>query len=297
MEHQVFTPQSVTELLARMDELREHALPVAGGTDVLLQLRQGRRAPGHLVSLRRAGLADIHEGGDHIEIGAAAPLAAVATHPAVLTWAPVLADACRQIGGPQVQAMGTLGGNLGNASPCADSAPPLFVLGARVCLRSVANERELPVAAFFVGPGRTARAANEVVTAIRVPLAWAPTALGAGHRRVTLFRKYGARRANVISAVNFAALLDISEGGIVQARCAAGSVAPRPVRLPTVEDWLCGQSLTAAYAATADLERRVAADIAPIDDVRGSLVYKRQLVMNSVRWALWRAIAEAENPE
>jgi len=288
-----YLPRSLPEALAILADLGDGAAPIAGGTDLALQLRLGRRPFRHLVGVTRAGLDRIVVDGGDLVIGAAATLADVARHDAVRRRAPELAQACTQIGGPQIQAVATLGGNLGNASPAADSLPPLLVEDARVRLASrSAGERELPLAELLLGPGKTARRPDELITAVVVPDAGG----GGGPAVSQVFRKYGPRRANVISAVTFAARLAVDEGRIAEARLALGSVAPTAVRARAAEAFLAGRTLGRALGNDPGLAAAVAADVRPIDDVRGSQRYKTQLALNSVRFALWQALAGGVRP-
>lgn len=281
-------PRSLPEALALLADLQDAAWPIAGGTDLTLQIRLGRRAVRHLVGVTRAGIDAITREGQDLVLGAAAPLAALIRHAAVRERLPSLVSACAQIGGPQIQTVATLGGNLGNASPAGDSIPPLLVEGARVRLAARSGAREVPLEEFFLGPGRTVRRPDELITAVVVP---PDRTDGAAVSRT--FRKYGPRRSNIISAVTFAARLAIADGRLSAVRLALGSVAPTPLRPRATEAWLTGRPLSRAIGNEPGLAEAIAADVRPISDVRGSERYKTQLALNSVRFALWQALQEA----
>lgn len=198
--------------------------------------------------------------------------------PARCTWSALLAAdlpplfdglkaAAREVGGVQIQNAGTLCGNVCNASPAADGVPNLMAMDARVELRSRAGARELPVDAFVLGNRRTARAADELVTALRVPRPTRPARGG--------FAKLGARRYLVISIVMSACVVEVADGRVAAARIAVGACAPVARRLPRLEARLMGHVLGVAPPA---IEAADLAPLAPIDDVRGSAAYRGDAV-------------------
>lgn len=291
MKTRFHRPRSLADALSILGDLGDAAWPIAGGTDLTLQIRMGRREPRDLVAVTGIGLDGIREESSALVLGAAAPLVALMAHAAVRRRLPSLAAACGQIGGPQIQTVATLGGNLGNASPAADSVPPLLVDEACVRLESKAGgAREVPLAGWFLGPGKTVRRPDELITAIVVP-----PPRSDGGRVLGTFRKYGPRRSNIISAVTFAARLTLSDDGTLEdVRFALGSVAPTPIRAPKTEAWLAGRRLEPGLANEGGLADAVAADVRPITDVRGSDRYKTQLALNSVRFALHEALEGAK---
>ncbi len=267
--HEVIRPATVAEALAALAE-RADARPIAGGTDLMVQLRDGRRLAGCLVDLGRLGLAGIRRAGDAIEVGAATTMDAIAADADIQRSFPALARAARQVGAWPIQCRATLGGNLANGSPAADTAPALLVAEAIVTVVSAAGTRRLPIAEFFVGPGRTALAPGELVTSVRLPLGESTPA----DRVVERFVKVGPRREQVISVVSLAARAVIRpDGALATVRLALGSVAPTPVRARAAERALAGRLPDAA--ARRDAARAVQRDIAPIDDVRAPARYRR----------------------
>lgn len=284
MSFAVYRPSDLADALAALQD--PGVRPVAGGTDLVIQLRAGRRTAAKLVPLEGLGLDRIEESDGALRIGAMTRLVDVVAHASVQASLPALVDACVRIGSPQIQAVATLGGNLGNASPAADSVPPLMVYGASVETLSSEGGRAIPLTALFAGPGRTTLAPGEIIAALHVPLPATPD----GTTRHAVFRKYGPRRANVISAVTFAAALGLRGRSIEDAVVALGSVGPTPLRASRTESWLMGRDLEQALRRTESLASAVQADIAPISDVRGGREYKTQLALNSVRFALASAL-------
>jgi CO/xanthine dehydrogenase FAD-binding subunit len=266
---EVMRPGSVAEALAALAE-RPDALPIAGGTDLLVQLRDGRKRATALLDLDRLGLGSIRESDAGIEIGAATHMDSLAANPRIRRLHPALAEAAAQIGAWPIQCRATLGGNLANASPAADTAPALLIEGALVVLASRAGTRQVQVDEFFLAPGRSALAPGELILSVVLP----SPQKDPGVRAVERFVKVGPRREQIISVVSLAgrALL-ASDGTLAELGLALGSVAPTPVRARRTERLLTGRRLDAEL-------RREAAwvlqdDIAPIDDVRASARYRR----------------------
>ncbi|HSC62979.1 MAG TPA: FAD binding domain-containing protein, partial [Caldimonas sp.] len=188
-----------------------------------------------------------------------------------------LRAAAREVGGVQIQNAGTVAGNLCNASPAADGTPVLLALGARVVLQSERGERELPLAEFVLGNRRTARAADELVVAVRIP-ARSPRARSA-------FAKLGGRRYLTISISTVAVVADVdADGAIVEAGVAVGSCSAVARRLPALETRLVGLGPGVDLAGA--LERDDLAPLTPIDDLRGSAAYRRDATATLVRRAL-----------
>lgn len=182
--------------------------------------------------------------------------------------------AAREVGGVQIQNRGTVAGNLCNASPAADGVPPLLTLDAEVELASHRGRRRVPLSEFVTGPRRTVRAADELVTAVRIPAA---SLEGQGH-----FLKLGARRYLVISIAMVAVRVGVVDGIVRQAAMAVGACGPVATRLPEVEAELVGRSLSPA-SITDDM---VAAALSPIDDVRADAAYRRASAAELLRRAL-----------
>ncbi|HEX7128126.1 MAG TPA: FAD binding domain-containing protein [Thermodesulfobacteriota bacterium] len=280
-----------TSLEAALDLLGRHgeaARPLAGGTDLLLQMRRGRMRPAVLVDLKRVpGLAGIENGGG-LRIGALASHADLVASP--LAAAPArraLAEAARCVSGPQIRNRGTVGGNLCNASPAADLAPPLLALGAAVeVARRGAPVRTLPAERLFAGPGRTVLSPGDLLVGIALPAAAART--GSAYERAT-------RVAIDIALVGVAACVTLAaDGTVAEARVALGAVAPTPILAAGAAAALVGRAPEPAALAAA--ARAAAADARPITAVRASADYRRHMVEVLARRALARAVAAARSP-
>ena len=240
-------------------------IPLAGGTD-FYPARVGRPIDDDVLDLSLvAGLRGIAEGEAGWRIGAATTWTDL-----ILADLPPLFDglraAAREVGGWQVQNAGTIAGNLCNASPAADGAPPLLSLDARVELASRAGPRSLPLADFILGNRRTARRPDELVTALFVPRPAREARSG--------FLKLGARRYLVISIVMAAGVVELEGGRVAAARIAVGACADRALRLPALEAALIGQPPGAVRPAPEHL-----APLAPIDDCRGPAEYRRDAAL------------------
>ncbi len=262
---------SVEELLARLDEPGARIL--CGGTDLLVKMRGGLVLPSRLLDVSDLPeLRGLSEKDGAIEIGAAVPFSEILANEVVRDRLPILALVLSKLGSVQIRNRGTLGGNLVNASPAADSAIPLLLLDAEVILRSRAGERRVPAEAFFLGPGRTALAAGEVVRAVSIPISRADL--------VPSFHKIGRRKALIIAIASVGALTAAKNGVFEEVRLAAGSVAPTPLRLRKVEEIVRGKRLTPDLVAQA--RALTAQSVSPIDDVRSSAAYRREVTADLV---------------
>lgn len=268
----VLVPSTLDEALAMLAE-HPSTLVMAGGTDLLVRLRGS--APGNapaLLSLARVEeLQLIDEETTFLAIGAATSFSRIIDDPLTNRHAPLLVQAARTIGGPAIRNMATIGGNIGTASPAGDSLPPLYVLGARIELASPAGKRALPIAAFILGPGRTALRKDEIITRILLPKTppWTREC----------FAKIGRRRALAISMASFAGLVRLDRNGrIAEIRMTWGSVGPTVVRLAALEAELAGAPVDAA--ALAQVHRAVLNGVAPISDLRASARYRGIVAAN-----------------
>jgi CO/xanthine dehydrogenase FAD-binding subunit len=260
-------PTSLKELL-HWKATTPDAQFIAGGTDLLLKMRRGTWKPtSALLSLRAVPELVTIDVGDGLRIGGAVPVIDIARHPTVAAWYPALAQALASLGSRQVQNVATVGGNLCRASPCADSAPPLLVYGARVELQSAHATRQVLLSEFFRGPGRTLRAEDEVLTAIVLPRP------DPGARAV--FQRRSRVRMD-LSTASLAVLLVFERGVCTKARVAAGSVGPIPMRLTDTEAIFEGSDLGPATLARAHAQ--ALKDVLPITDVRSTAEYRRHMI-------------------
>jgi len=271
-----------TELL---DALKEAGAAIlAGGTDLLVKMRGGLVHPERLIDIGRVpSLRRLRRTDSAIEIGASVPESDILADPQICEALPLLAMALRTLGSVQIRHRGTLGGNLVNASPAADSAIPLVLYDASVELVSPDGERSVPVETFLAGPGRTALRPGEFVRTVRVPIPRSDES--------SFYHKVGKRQALTIAIASVGARIRTDGERIVDARFAAGSVAPTPLRLRAVEDRLQGSPVD---DHTIDDARRLARDaVSPIDDIRATATYRRDVVADLVVRAIRSAFVAA----
>lgn len=260
-------PTTIDEVLS-LAAANPGATFVAGGTDLMVQLRKRKRtAPPAMISLRRVDALRGIDRGPPLRIGAAATLTELLATDGVRTTFPALAASIDVLGSRQIRNVATLVGNLCNASPGADTAPPLLVHGARVRIAGPAGERELPIDELFLEPGKTALVPGEIVTAVLVDDP-APNA------RATFLRR--GRVKMDIAVASVAVLVELDGDRCTRARVAAGAVAPVPLRLRETEAILEGSRLDEDTLARAEAVAR--AEVSPITDIRSTADYRRNLV-------------------
>jgi CO/xanthine dehydrogenase FAD-binding subunit len=261
--------RTVEEALALWGEGASAAY-FAGGTDLLPQMRLGRRAPERVVDIKRVGGLDrIRETEAGLAIGAAVPLAVIESHPVVQAEFPLLAQCARVVGARPLRNRATLAGNICNASPAADTAAALLVLDAVVRTAGADGERGLPATAFFTGPGQTVLRPGELVTEVVLPrgTAWHGSYLRLSRRRGMDLATVGV----LVACTNHAK----------QPRCriALCAVAPVPMRVPEAEALLEAAGGSGADGAGVAQAAEVArASCSPISDMRGSASYRRDMV-------------------
>ena len=285
---EIVLPASVDDCLRAMGERGSETKLLAGGTDLLPQLKNGALKPARVVDL--SGVARLRilraEAGLGLRIGATVTARTLERDPAVRRQYPALAESAALVGSVQVRNLATVGGNLCNAAPSADMAPPLLALDAEAVIAGPAGERCVPLASFFTGVRRTVLEANELLVELVVPTP-AP-------RSGSAYLRHTPRRELDIAVVGVASHLVLSDGVCARARIALAAVAPVPLRATAAERVLEGQPLTAAQIArAADL----AVDAArPISDQRGSADFRRHLVRVLTRRTLTTALARASTP-
>lgn len=266
-------PNTLAEALGLLAEHGQDARLVAGGTDIVVELSRGIRPTATLIDITRINeLRGIDERSGFITLGA------LTTHNDVIGSAlcraklTPLAEACWEVGAPQIRTRGTIAGNLVTASPANDTITPLVALGAEVVLASQRGERSLPLRDFYLGVRRTAMAPDELVSEIRVP------ALTTSQRGK--FVKLGLRRAQAISVIDLAIVLTMQDDHVTDARIALGALAPTIVRAEAAEASLVGQPINLESCERAAI---LAADaVSPIGDVRASAAYRLQSLHNLV---------------
>lgn len=269
---------------------KETAKLLAGGTDLIPDLKNETLAPEYLVDIKSLpGLAGMFYDEEGLSLGALTTIRAVETSSLIQNSRPfnVLAQAARTLGSVQVRNRATIGGNLCHASPSADMAPALLALGATVYLTGPAGARSASIAEFFTGPGETVAGPDEILTEIRAPKPLSPRTAG-------VYIKHSPRGAMDLAVVGVAVVVSMSPGDAICAdiRIGLGGVAPTPVRARQAEAVLRGRKLEDALVETA--AKMAANDSSPISDVRASAEYRRAMVAVLTDRAIRQAWAAAE---
>lgn len=262
-------PESWDEAIALLGKVGREGKVLAGGTDLMLQLDRGEIKPTHVISLAAIPNWDSVKFNGSLSISAGTTFRQLERMPGLRSSHAALIDAARQVGGVQIRNVATVAGNFCNASPAADSVPPLIVLDALLTVLGSKGEREIPVDAFITGPGQTILAEGELLKKIHVP--------ELPERSASVFLKAGRRNAMEISIVCVAVRLTLDEGGKTcsEARISVGAVAPTPIRARRAEEFLEGQVLEDSVLEAAAKETVKATS--PISDVRASAEYRQYL--------------------
>ena len=272
---ELVTPQTLAEALKLQADEKTRGLPLAGGTDLMVQWEAGARPLVKFALNVKAlpELAGIREDGDSLVIGASVTHAELRKSPRIQEYFPSLSAACATVGGAQIQALGTIGGSVANASPAGDLAPSLLVSGGTVVVASVKGEREIALTKFFTGYRKLDLRPDELIVRFVIPR------LPRGHREG--FRKLGPRAAQAISKVMGSYRAGVESGVIKSFAVALGSVAPTAIRLGKFEGWAMGKKLNESMIVEA--EKRAADEVAPISDIRSTAEYRKWVSGRLVR--------------
>jgi carbon-monoxide dehydrogenase medium subunit len=279
------TPQALSEALALLSELSNARL-LAGGTDLLVDVKEGLTEAENLISLQGIDeLRGIEIAEERIRIGALTTPKELASHPLILEHLPALSDAARSMASPQIRSLATLGGNIASAVPSADLPPPLIAAEATVQLVCSDSPREIPLGDFFSGPRVTVCGAGEILTAIFIPLPSGASGVA--------YEKFVPREANALAVASVAASLTLEDNMISKAAIVLGAVAPTPMLASRASGLLCGKPPSDDVLAQAS--KQAATESKPISDVRGSLWFRTELLPVLTRRALDRALERAQN--
>lgn len=277
-EFEYHKPKTMKEALALLAKYKGKLQPLAGGTDLIVWLKEGVRSPEHVMDLKALPLDGIQKKGDAVRIGALTTFAELIESPLIREKFPVLWEAARSVASTGVRNRATMAGNLCSAVPCMDSAPPLLVYDAVVELQSPKKNRELPLEKFFKGPKKTALAPDELLVAVRLPL---PVGKAGG-----AYLKLGRYRGEDLAQVGLAVLALPGEW-----RLAWGAVGPVPARSRLIESLLAGKKLSAELLREAG--QLVAKEISPITDIRSSKEYRLHMAVVMLERGL-KAAAERQ---
>ena len=264
-----FRPATMDEALDLLSD-NPDAMCLSGGTDLMVGLRAGKFQPDVIVDLGRLGLDAIDILADKVRIGATVTMSRLSGLADTVPRLGLLGQAAATVGAWQIQNRATIGGNLCNASPAADAVCALLALDAEVELARRSETRTVALRDFLLGPGKTDRKPDEILTAVIVPTPEEDSdAYGS-------YRKEGSRNAMVIAVASVAGLTRISGGKVRHCALALGSVAPTTIRAKTAESFVVGKELSDDVVAQA--ARLARDDATPIDDLRASAVYRRDVI-------------------
>lgn len=281
-------PSTLADACRMMAELGAAASPIAGGTDLVVNMRRGTLAPEHVVSLGRINeLCPMDMSGRTLTLGACCTVASVAESSQIAAGFPALCEGALSLGSPLVRNLATLGGNLVTARPAADLPPPLMAYGGSVTLHSSQEQRVVPLDQFFLGPGRTAMKSAEILGSVVIAI---PSAFSGAS-----YFKLGTRRALEIAIVSVASFLSLERPGgrILSARVVLGAVAPVPMRAGDAEKILIGETPSRSLFVKAG--ETAAGEAKPIDDHRGSAEYRRDMVSVLTHKTLVAALERANS--
>jgi carbon-monoxide dehydrogenase medium subunit len=276
-----YTPETLEEALELLDEHQDDGRPMAGGTALVVMMKQSLLDADHLISLARVpGLSDIRLEDDGLHIGALTHHREVEMSPLVKQHVPLLAEVYHHVATVRIRNVATVGGGIAHADPAQDPPPGLIALGASVKLQSKDGERIVPITDMFVDYYETVIEPGELLTEVIVPV----TAADAR----TAYIKFLPRTADDYATVAVAAYAQLQDGKISNRRVALGAAGPTPIHATAVEEALEGQAATAE--AIRQAAQAVADEVDPMDDFRGSSDYKRDMAMVFTRRALERVL-------
>ncbi len=281
------SPETIEEATQLLDRLKG-ARVMAGGTDLIVDAKQGLTDVSDVVSLHRIReLKGIDKEGDAIRIGALVTAEELASDPLIARYLPAVADAARSMASRQIRSVATVGGNIASAVPSADLPPSLIAAGASVKLRCSRSTRELPLLEFFTGPRETVCRSAELVTSVSVPLPSPGTGIS--------YQKFALREASALAVAAVASALTLEKGTIQKAAIVLGAVAPTPLAASKASDLLTRKEPTGElFEEAASLAKEEAK---PISDIRGSVWHRRELVGVLTKRTLAEALRRAQGQQ
>lgn len=285
--HKPHSIEEACKLLERCD----NGAPIAGGTDLLVEIKQGLRHHDDIISLSGINaLKEIHEEEKHIEIGAGVTHNETASSPLIKKYFPAITEAASKIGTDQIRNTGTVGGNLCTGASCCDMAPILLALSTRVEIATSNEKRNVSLKDFFIFHKETSLGKGELMT--KIVISKPETNTGAS------FEKFGLRETASISVASAAAMVKIDNGVCTDACVVIGAVAPTPIICNRTNDLLIGKKISDFTDDSETLTHAgnlASEDAIPIDDIRGTAVFRRNIIKVLVRRAVVNAIKRAES--
>jgi carbon-monoxide dehydrogenase medium subunit len=278
-----YQPATLAEACRLVSENGPGGRFLAGGTDLVIALKEKGLLPKYVVDLKRVpGLTGIRQNSDgSITIGALTTMREIEISPLITKNFPFLSQSAAEVGSIQIRNRATLGGNMANATPSADTAPPLIALNATAKIVGVSGERTVRLEEFFKGPGQTVMSVEEVLTEIDIPKT--------SPRLVGEYIKFSPREMMDLAYVGVAVAYNLNDKKCDDVRIVLGAVAPTPIRAKRAEAALEGQNLTEALAEK--IGQMAADEAKPISDVRSSADYRRAMVAAMTKRALLNAAA------
>lgn len=271
MGFEILVPDSRDELFSMIEEGNYHFL--AGGTDLFVQIKKGLISPERVIDLTEViGGPNVENTREEVNIKATTTHRELGKSPLINEEFPVLARSARAVGATQLRNMGTVGGNICNASPSADTLIALYLLDPEVILVGRDGTRTMPLRNFIVGPGETKLTSGEFLESITVPK------LSGEFRH--FFKKVGRRNALEISVCSMGFILRVSEGTVKEIRLAFGAVAPTIIRPLSVEEFLQGKTID--KGAISEAKELLKEEISPISDIRGSAKYREMVALRTL---------------
>jgi carbon-monoxide dehydrogenase medium subunit len=279
-----FAPKSIKEAVSLLSEYTDKSKIIAGGTDLLTQMKSRVVLPDFLISI--GGICDLdyinYDEVDGLRVGALTAIASIESSSIIQSKFGILAQAASMLGTPVIRSRATIGGNLCNAAPSADIAPALMVLGARVKIAGVDGEEVIPIEGFFTGPGQTIVKHDQVLTEIQIPNL--PLQSGGTYLKQT--RRQGAD----LAVVGVAALVTMEGAILKDVKIALGAVAPTPIHAKKAEEILKGKKLDGKLLE--ESSQSASGESSPIDDTRSSADYRKRLVATLVKRAVRQAVEQ-----
>lgn len=283
MEMDFITPKTLQEVLPCLNENNGKKQIIAGGTDLVVKIRDKQILPDTVIDISEVEeLAGIYEKSGFLTIGSTTTLTEIAENEIVKKHYPLLAQAAASVGAVQIRNRATVGGNVSNASPAADTVPALIALGAIATVVSTEQERKVPLEELYVGVGKTVFGSNELLKSLNIP---EPAENSAG-----VFFKLGKRKAQAISIVNGAVQIGVDDNKckFTNVRIAIGSVAPTVLRLKEAEESLLGKRINRENIETA--AEVVKNNVNPITDIRATAEYRREMSCNLFMQAVYESL-------
>lgn len=282
------SPKTIEETIALMDQYGQKAKVLAGGTDLIPQMKNREVKPEYLLGLSQIpdleGIQFAKRSG--LKLGATCKISQIEKSDIIREHYPILTQAASVLGSTEIRNRGTLGGNLCNAAPSADMAPSLLVLGAKAVTASREGERVIPLEDFFLGPGKTVLEADEILVRLEVP----PMKPRSGGD----YLKLGIRKAMDLAVVGVAAVISLESknGTCKEAKLALGAVAPTPIRAKEAEGVLIGKKVDEEVIQSA--AETASREASPISDIRASEEYRRSMIRVLTHRAIQQALNKIE---